>query len=101
MLGDLGQVTHRGGGDCRGMRNDAIRTLAENWAPPVAAAFGEVGRPLACVASTYTFHAPFLESELLPRFLGLKFDETEGVRPVRGRAGAGACHGTRLRACRR
>jgi hypothetical protein len=32
------------------------------------------------MASTYTFHAPFFESELLPRFLGQKFDETEGVR---------------------
>lgn len=62
-------------------RSDAVRTLAGNWSAPVTAPTGEVGRPLICVASTYTFHALFLESELLPRFLGLKFDETEGVRP--------------------
>jgi hypothetical protein len=57
------------------------RTMAEAWAPPADLPTGEAGRPLACVASTYTFHAPFFESELLPRFLGLKFDETEGERP--------------------
>lgn len=62
-------------------KNDIVRTLAESWTAPAASAAGEVGRPLICVASTYTFHASFLESELLPRFLGLKFDETEGVRP--------------------
>jgi len=62
-------------------RNDTVRILAENWSAPVTTAPREAGRPLICIASTYTFHAPFLESELLPRFLGLKFDETEGVRP--------------------
>lgn len=60
---------------------DAIRTLAGNWSAPVRLPTREAGHPLICVASTYTFHAPFLESELLPRFLGLKFDETEGDRP--------------------
>lgn len=62
-------------------RSDAVRTLADNWSAPVNAPTGEAGHPLVCVASTYTFHAPFFESDLLPRFLGLKFDETEGVRP--------------------
>ncbi len=55
--------------------------MAEAWSPPTELPIGEAGRPLFCVASTYTFHAPFFESELLPRFLGLKFDETEGERP--------------------
>ncbi len=62
-------------------KGDIARTLAESWTAPAASAAGEIGRPLVCIASTYTFHASFLESELLPRFLGLKFDETEGVRP--------------------
>jgi hypothetical protein len=53
-------------------RNDTARTLADNWFPPVRSPAGEVGHPLICVASTYTFHAPFFESDLLPRFLGLK-----------------------------
>src|SRR5207249_1060714 len=56
-------------------------TLANAWSAPSDLPVGPAGRPLFCVASTYTFHAPFFESELLPRFLGLKFDETEGVRP--------------------
>src|SRR6266540_65645 len=62
-------------------KSDIVRTLAESWTAPAASPAGEVGRPLICIVSTYTFHASFLESELLPRFLGLKFDETEGVRP--------------------
>src|SRR2546422_5795222 len=62
-------------------RTDTARALAETWSAPVDGPTGGAGQPLFCVASTYTFHAPFFESELLPRFLGLKFDETEGVRP--------------------
>jgi hypothetical protein len=62
-------------------RSEAVATLAGYWSAPATPPAGDVGRPLVCVASTYTFHASFLESELLPRFLGLKFDETEGVRP--------------------
>lgn len=64
-------------------RNNGQRngTMAEAWSPPAELPIGEAGRPLFCVASTYTFHAPFFESDLLPRFLGLKFDETEGQRP--------------------
>lgn len=60
---------------------DGVRVLTGNWSAPAAQATGEAGRPLVCVASTYTFHADFFESELLPRFLGLKFDDTESVRP--------------------
>src|SRR5947208_9708758 len=61
--------------------NDGVRVFTGTWSAPVDPATGEVGRPLVCVASTYTFHAAFFESELLPRFLGLKFDDTESVRP--------------------
>jgi hypothetical protein len=32
------------------------------------------GKPVACLATTYTFSAELLETELLPRFLGLEFD---------------------------
>jgi hypothetical protein len=53
-----------------------VATLASRWSPPDGA-----GQPLACVATTYTFHAPLFEGDLLPRFLGLKFDATEGERP--------------------
>jgi len=60
---------------------ETARTLADAWSVPSEAPAGDAGRPLFCVSSTYTFHAPFFESELLPRFLGLKFDETEGARP--------------------
>ena len=60
---------------------DLAHVLANNWSAPAALPIGVAGRPVICIASTYTFHAPFFESELLPRFLGLKFDETEGVRP--------------------
>lgn len=53
-----------------------VPTLASRWSPPDGA-----GQALACVATTYTFHAPLFEGDLLPRFLGLKFDATEGERP--------------------
>ncbi len=49
--------------------------LACRWSPPEGA-----GQPLACIATTYTFHAALFEGDLLPRFLGLKFDSTEGER---------------------
>jgi hypothetical protein len=53
-----------------------LPTLASRWSPPHGA-----GQPLACVATTYTFHARLFEGDLLPRFLGLKFDATESERP--------------------
>jgi len=57
-------------------RKAADSTLSALWSAP-ADLPGGAGRPIACVATTYTFHAPFFEAELLPRFLGLKFDSTE------------------------
>jgi hypothetical protein len=60
-----------------------VPTLASRWSPPdsLPGAAGTAGPPLACVATTYTFHAGLFEGDLLPRFLGLKFDGTEGERP--------------------
>lgn len=52
-------------------------TLSSHWCPPTDVLVGGVGEPVACVASTFEFDAAFLEMELLPRFLGLKFDHTE------------------------
>jgi hypothetical protein len=49
--------------------------LATYWRP-----LRDVGAPIACLASTYTFHAALFEEELLPRFLGLRFDNTERER---------------------
>lgn len=50
-------------------------TLASYWMAPERD--GGVGEPVACLASTYTFHASLFENELLPRFLGLRYDQTE------------------------
>ncbi len=55
-------------------------TLASRWAVPSQLPIDDVGRPLCCIATTYTFDAEFFESELLPRFLGLKFDDLEVER---------------------
>jgi len=59
------------------------QTLSSRWCPPVELPqeIEEAGGPVACVASTFTFHAQFFEAELLPRFLGLRYDTTEGERP--------------------
>lgn len=62
-------------------RKDQPRTLAEAWTAPAVSPAGPIGSPLICLATTYTFHASYLESDLLPRFLGLKFDEVENTRP--------------------
>ncbi|REJ95225.1 MAG: hypothetical protein DWQ34_06770 [Planctomycetota bacterium] len=51
--------------------------LTHYWTPPETIIDGGVGAPCVCLATTYEFDAPFFEAELLPRFLGLKFDETE------------------------
>lgn len=51
--------------------------LSHYWTPPALTVDGGVGEPWACVATTYEFDAEFFETELLPRFLGLKFDQTE------------------------
>lgn len=55
--------------------------LSEYWKPPVdSGPEGGVGEPVACVATTFEFDAGFFEEELLPRFLGLRFDHTENER---------------------
>ena len=53
--------------------------LGESWSPPTAVPGSNEGpgKPIACLATTYTFSAEFLETELLPRFLGLEFDPAE------------------------
>ena len=57
--------------------NSGVQPLAHYWMPPEGVVESGVGQPWACVATTYEFDAGFLEAELLPRFLGLKFDHTE------------------------
>ena len=59
--------------------NSDIKPLGASWSPPSVVPGTEQGpgRPLACVATTYTFSAELLETELLPRFLGLEFDPAE------------------------
>ncbi len=56
-------------------RAGEARPLATYWMPPPKAR-----APIALLASTYTFHAKLFEEDLLPRFLGLKFDNTERER---------------------
>jgi hypothetical protein len=59
--------------------SDETQPLSRSWAVPphVPGTDDGPGRPLACIATTYTFSAGFLETELLPRFLGLAFDPAE------------------------
>lgn len=55
--------------------------LADYWKPPADNVLkGGVGEPIFCVATTFEFDASFFEAELLPRFLGLRFDHTENER---------------------
>lgn len=55
--------------------------LSEYWKPPADSNLKDgVGEPVACVATTFEFDAGFFEAELLPRFLGLRFDHTEDER---------------------
>ncbi|HET6979832.1 MAG TPA: hypothetical protein VFI24_26105 [Pyrinomonadaceae bacterium] len=51
--------------------------LSYFWIPPATATEDGCGELWACVATTFEFGADFFETELLPRFLGLKFDNTE------------------------
>ncbi len=53
--------------------------LGSSWAAPAVVPGGDrgPGKPVACLATTYTFSAELLETELLPRFLGLEFDPAE------------------------
>lgn len=55
--------------------------LSDYWKPPSEALLeGGVGEPVACLATTFEFDAGFFEAELVPRFLGLRFDHTENER---------------------
>jgi hypothetical protein len=60
--------------------DETEQILAGHWSGPVLANDAtaiEPGKSVACIATTYTFDAAFFEVDLLPRFLGLKFDNTE------------------------
>ena len=58
------------------------RYLASAWSPSDKLPTQKsAGKPILCVGTTYTFHADFLERDLLPRFLGMTFDDAEGERP--------------------
>ena len=57
--------------------NGGIPPLAHHWMPPEVLIESGAGQPWACVATTFEFGAAFFETELLPRFLGLRFDHTE------------------------
>lgn len=50
--------------------------LAHYWGPPAGRIGAGAGKATDCLATTYEFDAGFFESELLPRFLGLRFDQT-------------------------
>lgn len=58
-------------------KTSSVETLSSYWCPPTSV---QVGKAVACIASTFEFDAAFYETELLPRFLGLKFDQTENER---------------------
>jgi hypothetical protein len=57
--------------------SNGLSPLSHYWVPPEGLIESGVGEPWACLATTYEFDAAFFETELLPRFLGLKFDHTE------------------------
>lgn len=59
----------------RAYKEEAQRRLLDVWVG--SPAFGE---PKGCVATTYTFHAPFFEEHLLSRFLRIENDATEDAR---------------------
>ena len=57
---------------------DGDFVLGRYWQPDDYAEAGEgVGRPLGCLATTYSFEAEYFERFLVPRFLGLEFDPVE------------------------
>lgn len=62
-------------------RKDEGQYLSDYWRPPSDTRLeGGAGEPLACLATTFEFDAGFFEAELLPRYLGLRFDHTENER---------------------
>ena len=42
-------------------------SLSHYWTPPAVAIEGGVGKPWACLATTFEFGAEFFETELLPQ----------------------------------
>jgi hypothetical protein len=57
---------------------DGDFVLGRYWQPDDYTESGEgVGRPLGCLATTYSFEAEYFERFLVPRFLGLEFDPVE------------------------
>jgi hypothetical protein len=77
LLTDLGKVPGVEGLMARKTMTSDQPPLSQYWTPPPAEIEGGLGEPWACIASTFEFDAEFFETELLPRFLGLKFDQTE------------------------
>lgn len=62
-------------------KREKVQPLSEYWRPPVDNNLKNgVGEPIACLSTTFEFDAGFFEAELLPRFLGLRFDHTENER---------------------
>ncbi len=62
-------------------RKAETQPLSEYWKPPADTGIENgVGMPVACLATTFEFDAGFFEEELVPRFLGLRFDHTENQR---------------------
>jgi hypothetical protein len=55
----------------------SARCLPELWMAPEGLPFADVGRPVQCLSTTYTFDAGYFETQLLSRFLGLRYDETD------------------------
>lgn len=62
---------------------DKPPTLSEYWNPPFHRnILTEAGAPVACLATTFEFEARFFETQLLPRFLQLRYYEEGSL--VRG-----------------
>jgi hypothetical protein len=62
-------------------RKAEAQPLSDYWKPPADTGIEDgVGEPVACLATTFEFDAGFFEEELVPRFLGLRFDHTENQR---------------------
>ena len=62
-------------------KKEIEQPLSEYWKPPADSGMENgIGEPVACLVTTFEFDAGFFEVELLPRFLGLRFDQTEKER---------------------
>jgi len=58
-------------------KSNGVPPLTQYWMPPDSLIESGPGLPWACLATTFEFDAAFFEAELLPRFLGLRFDHSE------------------------